>query len=854
MRLLLMCLLLAPVPLQGRTDDVLVERVDVRGNRRIPEDTIRFYIQSRPGERYDEGRLELDLRALYKSNFFEYIEIDEKDGETGKIVTFILREKPLIRSIEYAGAKSFTESNILEHFKTQKVGLTVDSQYDPAKIRTAEKSLRDLMQLNGKPLGTVHSEMTSVPPSGVRVRFVLNEGPKVRIGSIRFTGNTKLSEGVLKDALKLTKERNLISLFKGNDKYHAGKLEADIEMNLKAFYKENGYMQVQVGQPIIRIHEGPRGFTPMLRKTQLQYLIELPIDAGDQFRLGNLTLKDCGALKCESLANLFGLHKGDVVNFKRIKDTLEEIKKIYGSVGYINWSYIPEQDFDQATKVTNLTFTFQPDKMFFVHRINFSGNTKTRDRVMRREFLLEEGKPFSSRALDISVLRLNQLGFFDKIEEKDYELKTNDKDATVDINLKVKEKSQQSIGLTGGVSGISGSFLGVNYGTNNFRGRGESLEISVTGGTRSSDLMLSYTQPYFLNTRWTMGLSAYKMRYRYDTYTMYGLTSSSSGNPVSLFTQHTTGTTLNIGRPIGNTFWRLGASYTYQSIGIGGIATGYESFALGQLVGSTPNGDTTKALSGIIRSEIRPSLSFNTTNSYFMPTRGKSLNLAMGIAGGILGGDYKILRPSVEYRQFVPDRWISHGRNTFGFRALGQYIRSYGGSTIPFYERFFVGGETTLRGFDLRSISPIAISSSAKNDLYGSTSIDPITGLLKINRSIISIGGDALAIGSGEYRMPVAGPLSMSLFCDIGMNSVSHVRGIGSFGTTTVSLVGSTNTVLRSSTGLEFQFMLPMVNAPFRLIFAFNPNRWDGDIALGTNILHAREPRHDIKFTIGRTF
>ncbi len=277
MQLLLLCMLLVPMPpLQARPDDVLVERVDVRGNRRIPEDTIRFYIQSRPGERYDEGRLELDLRALYKSNFFEYIEIDEKDGDTGKVVTFILREKPLIRSIQYAGAKSFTESNILEHFKDKKVGLTVDSQYDPAKIRTAERSLRDLMQLNGKPLGTVRTEVTSVPPSGVRVRFVLDEGPKVRIGAIRFTGNTKMSDGALKDALKLTKERSLMSLFKGTDKFHAGKLEADVEMNLKAFYKENGYMQVQVGQPMTRICEGPRGFIPMLRKTRLQYLIELP--------------------------------------------------------------------------------------------------------------------------------------------------------------------------------------------------------------------------------------------------------------------------------------------------------------------------------------------------------------------------------------------------------------------------------------------------------------------------------------------------------------------------------------------------------------------------------------------------
>ncbi len=154
----------------------------------------------------------------------------------------------------------------------------------------------------------------------------------------------------------------------------------------------------------------------------------------------------------------------------------------------------------------------------------------------------------------------------------------------------------------------------------------------------------------------------------------------------------------------------------------------------------------------------------------------------MGVAGGILSGDYKILRPSVEYRHFVPDRWISHRRNTLGFRLLGQYIRSYGGSTIPFYERFFVGGETTLRGFDLRSISPIAISSTYKNDLFNNTSIDPVTGLLKIDKSIISIGGDSL--GHGQCGVPDADCRSAVDVAvrDVGVNRVSHVKGIGKFG------------------------------------------------------------------------
>ncbi len=843
-----------PAALAQQAERPTIERIDIRGNRRIPEDTIRFYIQSRAGEPYDEARLELDLRALYKANFFENIEIQERDGDTGKIVTFVVKEKPLIRSIEYSGNKSFTESNILDHFKEKKVGLTVDSQYDPAKIRAAERALKDLMTQNGKPLGTVHTEIENIPPSSVRVRFVMDEGPKVRIGKILFVGNKVFSENDLKGAMKLDKERSMMTIFKGTDKYHQAKLEADIEMNLKAFYKEHGYMQVQVGDPVTRIFEGPRGWMPMFRKTKQQFYIEIPVDAGDQYRLGKLEINNCGVLKCEALQRLFGLNTGDVVNFKKIKDALENIKKIYGNFGYINWSYIPDQKFDPKAKTVDFTFQFEPDAQFFVHRITFVGNTKTRDKVMRREFALEEGKIFSQQLLDVSVLRLNQLGFFDKIEEKDYEVKPDDKTKTVDVNIKVKEKSQQSIGLTGGVSGISGSFIGVNYTTNNFMGRGETLELSVTGGTRTTSFVVSFTEPYLMDTRWSMGISLFNTRFRYDTYSVFGLTNTSTGTPTELFTQHTTGATLTLNRRLGYTFWSLGGSYSYQRIGIDNIAPGFEPYALGQLVGFAPEGSAEAALSGIIRSEFTPMLSYNSTNSFFNPTKGSRLNLSVALTGGILGGDFSMIRPAIEYSHFFPDKWISHRRNTFGFRFLGQYVQPYHGSSVPFFDRFFIGGETTIRGFDIRSISPMAISSTANFDPNGKPIIDINTGLPSVSRGIISVGGDAMAIFNGEYRIPIAGPLSVAAFYDVGLNRATHTHTITNFGNSSIDLIDATNNVIRGSTGVEIQFLLPMVNAPFRLIFAYNPQTFHGTVYVGTTPLYVQEPRHDVKFTIGRSF
>lgn len=831
-----------------------IERIDIRGNRRIPEDTIRFYIQSRPGDPYDESRLELDLRSLYGAKFFENISIEERDGDTGKIITFIIKEKPLIRAIEYVGNKSFTESNILDAFKEKKVGLTVDSQYDPSKIRAAERALKDLMIQNGKPLGTVHNEVEPIPPSSVRVRFVMDEGPKVRIGELRFTGSKVFSDAQLKDSLKLTKERNMYTMFKGTDKYHAEKLEYDIETNMKAYYKENGYMQVQVGEPITRIFEGPRGVVPMFRKTKEQFFIEIPIEAGDQYRVGKLELQNCGDFKCDFLVRAFGLKKGDVVNFKKVKDTLDQIKKLYGNLGYINWSYLPEQSFDQKNKTMDLILNFQPDKRFFVDRINFLGNTKTRDKVMRREFVLEEGKVFSSAALDMSVLRLNQLGFFDKIEEKDYEVKPDDKNATVVVDLKVKEKSQQSIGFTGGVSGISGSFLGVNYTTNNFLGRGETLSLSVTGGTRTSDFVASFTEPYLLDTRWQLGLSFFNQRFRYDTYSAFGLTDINTGQPTELFTQKTMGSTISLNRRLGHSMWTFGGSYTYQKIGIGNIAQGFQDYALGQFAGFTPSNNPLTALNGMIRSEVTPMLSYNSTNNYFNPTRGTSVSLSTAVAGGYLGGDFSMIRPSVQIKHFFPDKWLSHGRNVFGFNFIGQYIRAYGNSSVPFFDRFFTGGEDSIRGFDIRSVSPLAISSTSMFDAQGNPLIDMKTGLPQKSSTIIPVGGDTLGIFNFEYRIPIAGPLSLAAFYDAGISRVTNKGSLGSFGSSTVDMIASTNNAVRGSTGMEVEFILPVVSAPFRLIFAYNPQTLDESIYVGNNLIQLKEPRHDIKFTVGRSF
>jgi outer membrane protein insertion porin family len=849
-------LLLDSAAFAQQSTGTTIERIDIRGNRRIPEETIRYSILSRPGEPYDENSLGADLQRVYATNYFEYIEIQERDGDTGKIITFVLKEKPQVRSLEYTGNKSFTESNILDAFKEEKIGLTVDSRYDPSKIRAAERVLKDLMIQGGKPLGTVHSEIDDIPPANVKVRFIMDEGPKVRIGKIRFIGNKIFDDGDLKGTLDLTKERNIFTLFKGKDKYHKAKLDHDIEVNLKAYYQSRGYVQVQVGEPVVRIFEGPRGVFPMLRKTRQQFLIEIPVDAGDQYRLGTLELKNCGVLPCEVLVRSFGMKEGDIINYKQIKDTLENFKKLYGNIGYINYSHEWEPKVDPEKKIFNLTINLEPDKQFYVRRINFMGNTKTRDKVMRREFRLEEGKVFSSTSLEQSIFRLNQLGFFEPIEEKDYEVKPDEKNSQVDVDIRLKEKSQQSIGFSGGVSGISGSFIGLNYSTNNFLGRGETLDVSITAGTRTANFTVSYTKPYFLDTRWNMGLSLFSQRYRYDTYTSFGLTNV-EGDPTELFRQHQTGTTVNLSRRLLNSFWTVGTSYTFQNISISNIAPGFEKYALSQFTGVSPSSNPEEALQGIIRSEITPTMNYNSTDAYFNPRRGTYFHLATAVAGGILAGDFKLFRPVAIYRHYFPDRWLSRGRNVFAFSLRGEYIQSYGGSIVPFFDRYYIGGDQDymIRGFDIRSISPIAVTSTPLFDHQGNPIIDNKTGLPRVVQSApFPVGGDTVGIINAEYRIAIVGPLSMSAFYDMGINRASRMESFGDMGATKVEVLSGSNNKIRGSTGVEIQFILPVVSAPFRLIFAYNPQRLEGSLRTNIVTYHIKEPSSDIKFTVGRSF
>ncbi|MFZ0428450.1 MAG: outer membrane protein assembly factor BamA [Acidobacteriota bacterium] len=836
-----------------------IEEIRIVGNRRIPESSILFYIQSKENDPYNEQQILRDFRNLLNTDFFSDARVLLEKGDTGYIVIFEVTERPLVRDIVYEGMKSFKESDVLEKFRDMKVGLSRDSAFDPAKLPKARQALRLLLEMNGRPLGTVETDVEPISSVSVKLVFRIDEGPKVRIGKISFEGNTVLSDGELRDALQLDKERGPVTMFKGYDKYIPDKLEYDLYTNLLAKYRERGYMMAKAGTPKVEIVEGPRGLLWGFRKTKQQYYITVPIEEGDQYRVGKFEVDGVQTFSQDVVKAGFGAREGEVLNYTKMKDSVDKLKELYSTLGFLDMDARPEINPHPDTKTVDITINVTEGKRYIVNQINFSGNTKTRDKVLRREFILQEKQDFNGDYLKYSIRRLNQLGFFDKIEEKDYDVIKRPQEGEVDVLVKVKERSQQSIGVTGGVSGISGGFFGVNYSTNNFRGRGDRIDVQLLAGTRSSNYTFSYTQPYFLDTRLAMGFSVFNQRYRIDTYSLfYGLVSPE--NNLTLYSQTSTGATVTGTYPLAR-WLRAGLSYSLQNIKIGDVSSVYGDLASNQLIYFAPGGDLASADNGLLRSEVTPSLVYNSKNAFFTATEGSQLSIEVPVAGGFFGGDFNLIRPFVEYQFFRPDRFLSHGRNSFAFRARFTHIIPFGTTgngqpmAPPFFERLFTGGEFSLRGFDIRSVSPWAFTRSPGLDGAGNPILDPRTGMPLITEQLIPVGGDTAALFTGEYRMPLIGPLQASAFADVGTSTILRKGNLNLFGANTaIQLLDRTNDVWRMSTGIELLFNLPVINQPFRLIFAYNPLRLNTNVVYNGIPLPLREPTTNVKFTVGYNF
>jgi outer membrane protein insertion porin family len=861
----------------GQSD--VISEINVTGNRRIPADTIRSRIFTKAGDIYDPASLERDFNSLWNTGYFEDIKFLREQTPKGWRIIVQVKEKPTIREINYTGLSSVSNSDVLDRFKQDKVGLVVESQYDPTRIKKAEVSIKGLLSEHGRQFATIRTEIRQIPPAAVGITFVIKEGPKVKVGKIKFEGNKAIKSRILRAAMKNLKPIGIPhSVFLENifaKTYDATKLEEDTE-RVRAEYQNRGYFKAAVSDPKTEIHDtGHKGFhIPLLQAGPGKAVdLTMPIEEGDRYRLGKITFKNNKAISnVNALRSLFPLKDGDIFSREKIAKGLENLRKAYGEYGYINYTAVPNTTFDDDKKLAFLEIDVDEGKQFYVRRIEFQGNTTTRDKVIRRELALEEGGIYNSRLWELSLLRLNQLSYFDQLKPDDPNVtdkKLDEKNGQVDLTLHVKEKGKNSIGLNGGVSGLEGAFIGLNYSTNNFLGRGETLQVQISLGNLARTVMFGFTQPYMFDRPLQFGFTVFGNKVSYDQARQLSIFSGQNLNLPSAvlqnlqnYSQSSVGFTSSLSYPLRRSFKRVGITYSLDRSTLLPLSTAsktlFDFIAFRGISGPS-------AVNGIITSKIFPNFSFNTLDSGISPHHGHSMTVGMELAG--LGGTVRSVRPIIQYKQFIP---VQNKRNAIGYSVNGSFISGFGGLVAPPFQRFYMGGENDIRGFDIRSISPVAFLPSSNVITLTNPDQSPVlknpanprqgnwTIPIPVDQ-IVFPGGDMAIWTNLEYRITIAGPVALAPFFDSGIDPVirrsqlqiAQVQydqvistpfgcpqldaGYNCIGgkvlnptpSDQLQVLGQTDWRPRASTGLELQMFLPVINAPFRIYWAYNVLRLD---------------------------
>ncbi len=873
----------APTPDQaqyGNTQSLCTPQVI--GNRRIPRESVLARLFSHQGDIFDPAIVERDFNSLWNTGYFENVRIERVDTPACVQLIVYVKEKPTIRELNYKGLNAVTLSDLQERYKKDKVGVTVESQYDPTRIKRAEQSIKDLLSEHGHQFATVKEEVKTIPPAAVAITFNIKEGPTVKVGKIAFDGNTALPDRTLIAAMKNLKPIGVPhSIFLENllpRTYDASKLDEDAE-RVRYAYRDRGYFKALTGDPKTRVRDtstlNPLTLRPTIGK-KIDILI--PIEEGERYKLGGITFKgNTHFQNTRVLRAQFAIKDGEYFNASLFGKGLEQLRKAYGEQGYINFVGSPQPRFDEAKKLIYLDIDIDEGKPFYISRIEFQGNTITRDKVIRRELLVDEGSVYNSRLVDLSLLRLNQLSYFENLKsETDLETRQNADDGTVDLLLKLKEKGKNSIGLNGGVSGLSGTFIGLNYETNNFLGLGETLSVQANIGDLSRNLSFGFTEPYLRNKPISLGVSVFTQKYDYNPAKAYGAAAGASANQAAAlgsqttnYNTTTTGATLSVSEPLRHFFVnkgvaRIGASYSLSRSSVATFNTNTRNVFQSLAFRSGVTGQN--QLNGIITSVITPTFNLSSLDRSQGPHNGKDLNIQFQVAGA--GGNVKYFAPAIAYRQFFPFKGLREnreGHNVLGYRIQLAHVNGFGGEVAPPTSRIYGGGESDTRGFDVRASSPYVfvptrVDFNLTNPDGTTLPRDPsnpalgnITIPLPVYR-LVSIGGDTQLTSNTEYRIPIVNQVTFAFFNDFGLtfNTLSNQLKQSASGLSTIAspsygcpqfvngacfggqqvhfnqylnTVPGTNFVPRDSLGAELQVILPIVNAPFRIYYAYNPLR-----------------------------
>jgi len=655
----------------------VVKEINIRGNRKVEADAIRQRIQTRVGDPFSPEKIRGDVEALFKMGFFDDVIVEAEDLEGGLRLIYVVTEKPSIRSIQIVGAKEIEEKDVRE-----RIDVAPGTVFEPQALGRNADKIRAYYESEGFYTAQVTGRSEKVSDREVDVVFDIEEGAKFYVRDITFEGNKGLSAGTISGVMA-TKERFFIGLIRPGV-LKRPELDQDVE-RIKALYLDRGYLQVKVAEPEIRIDKAANRLDVVIR-----------VEEGPRFRTGTVDLKGNTIFTPEELFAELKLPKEEFFGRDVLRKDLLALSGKYSELGYVFADVVPVTRVRADETVVDVTFDITEGTKAYVERIEIRGNTKTRDKVIRRQVELAEGDVYNGKLLQEAREALGKVGYFESVDIKSTQGSAPEQ---LVLGIDVKEKPTGRVGIGGGFSTSGGAMASVFLTEDNLFGLGKRFRLAATIGTVTNQLSFRYEDPFFLDSEYSFSLALFDTQSEFDDYD-----------------QERLGGEIVFGRRfLKYNFVSLG--YLYEQITISDVSP-TAAIQIQEQVGTS---DTSSLNLGLVR---------DTRNNPGNPTKGYRVGLNGEWAGGLLGGDNDFYRIILDARYYFP---IWEDKEIIG-SLLGRvgFAEPYGDSdVVPLNERFFLGGANNFRGAEFRKLSPR----------------DPVTQE--------EIGGNQFYLFTGEVGFPI---------------------------------------------------------------------------------------------------
>jgi len=783
-------------------EEVTIRDIVVEGGVTLTVDTVSYYLGLEP-----EDPLELDLiidgyRRLWESGLFEDVAIEVQDHGDGTVTLYVVvQERPFVTSVSFEGNKKIKTSDLKDKLDERGIEVPRNVPLKMAQLSRIESAIKEVYDADGFRSAEIQFRVDTVGKNKREVVYTIDEGAKIKIKQIDFAGNDVFKDSKLRGVMKETKQKGMRYMFGDKIIYTKESWDADRDL-LRTFYQNNGYIDVKIGEPVLNlVAKKPDAET--LKKKDYRMEITIPVEEGPPYTLGTFEITGAKVFKTEGLMLIFDVRPGETYNRKVIADGIEKVQEGYQNTGYV-YAYAGEswQRREGEEHIVDVSVDVFEGDRFRLGRLEFVGNTTTRDKVLRREFRIAEGQYMNMGMFRSSVFKVNALGYW-KLEEEPLEFDFDDENKKVNVKIKGNEVGRNDVQFGAGYSELDGFFVQGQFNTRNFLGRGNSIGVSLQFGARSDLYSLSYTEPYFLDRRILLGASIFKSAIQVQ---QIGFSS---------YERETTGFTISTG---------LGVSPWASVSGLLAFQDDYSKYLVTNFgsVGTPTSGHDRpqdippvdgvtyerayEVYSGATHS-FTPGYNRDSRDDPFDPSRGSAFYGRVRFAGWFLGGDYDYVRPEVGFTKFIP--WGK--KVTLAYHAEGGQFLVGNDSEIPVYERYRLGGDRSLRGLPYYSVIP----RTAEGEYF-------------LTPGGSRLGGDRYWQINLEYQYRIGGPVKLVLFADMGNTYVAEQ--------------GWDFTLWRRTAGVEMRIFLPIFQAPIRFIYGYNLDPYPN------------ESDSDFQFSIGTTF